>query len=179
MTEQFAPPTYIGMNVWYFKQGRSSREHLVATVTKVMPNGLCNLTVFDQYGGTYGKENVRHYADPWFKGLESRHYEFGYWTGIPTDVILNSNPDLLNELTRAIRNPAFEPTEDVAGRIRSYIAAGHTDAQINSFLKKAYPNLDLKIVSQIRAQVEAVPPKMLKQASQGVPPTEPTKTPAG
>lgn len=179
MTEQFAPPTYIGMNVWYFKQGRSSREHLVGLITKVMPNGLCNLTVFDQYGGTYLKENVRHFADPWFKGLESRHYEFGYWTNIPVDIIIQSNPELMLELTRTIRNPAVEPAENVAEKIRGYIAAGHTDAQIESFLKKTYKSLDTKIVGQIRAQVQAVPPQMLKAASQGTISADATKTPAG
>ncbi len=176
MTDQFIPPTYVGQTVYWFRNGTQSRKAEVAIVTEVHPLGMCNLHVVNGQGGQYLKENARHFSDPWFKDLEQKRIEWGYWTTIPVNVLLSCNPALVHEIARAMKDPANYSSEEIGLKVREYIEKGHTDSQIASYLKKPFPLLNMAVIQQIRAESKGIPQKVAEAIFQN--PSPPSKAKA-
>ncbi len=174
-TQAFIPPTYVGQTVYYFREGSRSGKALVGVITDIHALGMCHLRLIN--GGPNNiVENARHYSDPWFKDLDHKRQQFGYWVTIPVSILLSCNPALVHELALALKDPANYASDAVGLKVKEYIEKGHTDAQIASYLKKPYPLLNMAVIQQIRAEILGIPQKVAEQIFQNPsPPTKPAK----
>jgi len=163
VVKTFVPPTYLGMTVWYFKGTPEAKPAIVKHIHQL---GMCHLLVMPKDGNAYPAELIRHYSDPWFKDDNRKRDQFGYWTTIPVDVVLRSNPLLLAEIARAMKDLETYLLDDTASKIRGYMKDGSTDAQIASYLKKQRPLVTMQMIQQIRGEYQGIPDKALHDAQQ-------------